>query len=339
LRAASATAGLERLSSRLDELKAWLGPDLAVVGAELDALSRPRTGDLAERAAAHLIGQRGKRIRPICVLLGAEVAGAPGDSRAVDLAVACELVHAATLLHDDVIDEGEERRGVPAARVVFGNSASILAGDYLLIEALERVQRVGSGTLLTELFATIAQMVAAEAWQLERRGTLDPSRELYLRIVDGKTASLFRWALCAGASLGCLSQEQHAALAAAGIALGRAFQLIDDALDLDADPSELDKDLFADLQQGKLSWPLLVAAECDTEVRAALTVLARGERVTSAELARVVDRVRRAGGVSAARRFAEAEAQAAKRALSSLPAGQARDALVGVIEATVSRRS
>src|SRR5205809_618360 len=211
LRSASAQAGLEHLAGRLDELREWLGADLAAIEVGLGELCG-RDRDLAERAAAHLLGRRGKRIRPVCVLLGGLLAGADvpslggsgaaPDVRARDLAVACELVHAATLLHDDVIDEGDERRGAPAARVVFGNSASVLAGDYLLIEALERVQAAGSAESLAELLATIAQMVAAEALQLERRGTLDPSRELYLRIVDGKTASLFRWALCAGARLG-----------------------------------------------------------------------------------------------------------------------------------------
>src|SRR5690606_29233929 len=180
-----------------------LEDDLTRLDRELEELSAAATcaPDLAKQAAVHLIGRPGKRIRPVCVLLGARLAGLPA---AVDLgaaAVACELVHAATLLHDDVIDEGTERRGAPAARTVYGNSASILAGDYLLVEALERVSRAGADStpparrmeLMQSLLHTIAQMVAAEALQLEQRGRFRPALDSYLRVIEGKTASLFRW--------------------------------------------------------------------------------------------------------------------------------------------------
>jgi octaprenyl-diphosphate synthase len=337
LRSASAQAGLEHLAGRLDELREWLAADLAAVELGLGELGG-RDRDVAERAAAHLLGRRGKRIRPVCVLLGALLSHVDGDARARDLAIACELVHAATLLHDDVIDDGAERRGAPAARVVFGNSASVLAGDYLLIEALERVQKTGCTESLTDLLATIAQMVAAEALQLERRGTLDPSRELYLRIVDGKTASLFRWALCAGARLGHLEAAQANALAAAGMALGRAFQLIDDALDFDGDAAAVQKDMLADLVQGKVTWPLIVAAERDASILTALRELTSGEAPKADDLAAIVERVRAAGGVEAARALARREADAAARALAELPDGRAKAALAAVIEAAVDRQ-
>lgn len=339
LRNATQKAGLDRLSSRLDELREWLAVDLSAIEREIDGLAERRAGDLAERSAAHLLGHRGKRIRPICALLGARFAGAGADTRVRDLAVASELVHAATLLHDDVIDDADERRGAPAARVVFGNSASILGGDFLLIEALQRVQRAGEPTLLAELLATIAQMVAAEALQLERRGTLDASREIYLTIVDGKTASLFRWALVAGGRLGTLTDGQLEALATAGMALGRAFQLIDDALDLEGDAATVGKDLFADLEQGKLTWPTLVAAERDPSILASLRALASEHKPGAAELRGLLDRIRATGALEATRDFADEQARTAREALTMLPAGLARDTFDAVITAAVRRRA
>ncbi len=337
LRAATENSGLVALSSRLDELREWLQGDLAAIEGELDELCRGRQGDLAERAAAHLLGQRGKRIRPICALLGARFAGVSDDWRAREFAVASELVHAATLLHDDVLDEASERRGAPAARIIFGNSASILAGDYLLIEALGRVQRTDRGAVLTDLLATISQMVAAEALQLERRGTLDLSRAVYLEIVDGKTASLFRWALSAGARLGQLSEPQHAALATAGMALGRAFQLIDDALDLEGDPARVGKDLFADLAQGKLTWPTLVAIERDAGLLDELKALASDSNPTGAAWQGLLQRIRATGGIEAARQFALEQAREAEQALLLLPEGPARTTFQAVLSAAVNR--
>lgn len=339
LRSATHRAGFDGLTSRLDELKEWLSTDLVAIEGELAALSSVTEGDLAERAAAHLLGQRGKRIRPICALLGARFGGADDDERIRAIAVASELVHAATLLHDDVIDDGDERRGAPAARVIFGNSASILAGDYLLIEALQRVQRIHEPEILSELLATIAEMVEAEALQLERRGTLDASRDAYLKIVDGKTASLFRWALSAGARLGTLTPAQLGELENAGMSLGRAFQLIDDALDLEGESGAVGKDLFADLEQGKLTWPTLVAAERDPSLLAALVELGRSGKPSPSDVLRLKERIRASGGVEAARQFALTQAEEARRSLEKLPDGLARRAFEAVITAAVNRRA
>ena len=142
----------------------------------------------------------------------------------------------------------------------YGNSASVLAGDHLLLYALKLVEGVGYRRLLT-VMDTIADMVTAEAIQLEQRGRFESNRGTYLQVIQGKTAGLFRFALAAGATLGGLPPEQVAALGQVGNALGLAFQLMDDVLDVEGSHDELGKDLLVDLREGKLTWPFILAAE------------------------------------------------------------------------------
>jgi octaprenyl-diphosphate synthase len=263
-----------------------------------------------------------------------------------DLAIAAELVHAATLLHDDVIDEATERRGDSAARVVFGNSASILAGDYLLIEALDRVRRasehVPAGTeLLGSLLNTIAAMVSAEAEQLERRGRLEPNREVYLRIIDGKTATLFRWALGAGALAAGLNHEQVAAVRDAGTALGLAFQLVDDVLDLEGNTEELGKDLFADITQGKLTWPIIIACERNPQLTIQLAELyahSQAGTLNDADTRQFVSELQATGAIEATRLFAREQQAIAAHHLATLPDSDSRRALGFIVQAAVERR-
>ena len=186
------------LTSRLAELRLWIAADLVDVDAALASLE---PGDTPMHGAArHLLDLGGKRLRPLCVALAAR-AGSGFDRAARDLAVAAELVHSATLLHDDVVDLGDRRRGAPTARVIYGNIASIYAGDWLLVEALRRIRSTGHLDLLDRALDTLDQLLGAEALQLALRGTV-PARSSYFEVVEGKTASLFRWAMAAGARAG-----------------------------------------------------------------------------------------------------------------------------------------
>ncbi len=356
----SRRVGLAPLAVRLEELRRWLQDDLVELETAIQATTdlshaattREEVGDLALRAARYLLARPGKRIRPLCVLLGARLGGreltrptapgAPLDRGVRDLAIACELVHNATLLHDDVIDEGTERRGAPTARMVFGNSASVLAGDHLLVHALKLVESVGHRRLLSSLLETIHEMVSAEAIQLEQRGRLNPSREVYLSVVQGKTAGLFRWGLVAGGTAGGLDGDTLATLGQAGNALGVAFQLMDDVLDLTGDTATTGKDVLADLREGKLTWPFILASEADPgflpALEAALSAMAdKGD--TADGVRAILERVRATGAVEATRRFAEAQAQLARDALARLPESMARGALEAVIDSAVSRRA
>lgn len=341
LRAVSERTGLDPLASRLAQLQSWLGDDLAELEA---AIVRLHTAvaegedNLARRAARHLLARPGKRIRPVCVLLSARLADQAPAAVVRDVAVACELVHAATLLHDDVIDEGVERRGAQSARMVYGNSASILAGDYLLIEALRLVEHSHRAELLTSLLTVISDMVAAEAVQLERRGRFEPRRDVYLHVIRGKTASLFRWALEAGALLGGASRMEAAALGRAGTALGIAFQLVDDALDLEGDSDITGKSALADLREGKLTWPLIVAVEREPALLNDLRRLAVADDEASAQaICGVVERARRLGALDATRDFALEQAEAARRELEAVRPSPARRAIELVIDGAVHR--
>ncbi len=327
----SARRGLDPLAARLTDLRSWLAADLA----EVDRALAPGAGGgpLAKRAADHLLSSPGKRIRPLCVILAARLGERRADRTVRDLATACELVHAATLLHDDVIDEGMERRGAPAARVVYGNSASILAGDHLLVEALRRVQSTGLDDLLGGLLGVIAQMVEAEAMQLEARGRFEPSREAYQAVVEGKTAALFRWGLGAGGVAAGLPAEAVEALGVVGLEFGVAFQLIDDALDLQGDPSETGKSALTDLREGKLTWPLILACEAD----AALLQDLRGVAEGHGDLPGLAARIVATGAVERTRQEAARRATAAKTALADVPDSAARRAIEAVVEAAAQR--
>lgn len=339
LAAVTARAGLDPLAARLVEIRRWLQGDLDGLEAALGATASG-AGDLAQRAAAHLLGRPGKRIRPVCVFLAARAAGggAPGEVLR-ELAVACELVHAATLLHDDVIDQGQERRGAQTARVLYGNPASVLGGDHLLVDALRRVRLTGQDRLLGRLFEVIGEMIAAEAVQLERRGRFEPDRAVYDRVVHGKTAVLFGWAMEAGAEAAGADPAVGQALARAGTALGLAFQLVDDALDLEGEAAVTGKDSLLDLKEGKLTWPLIVACEQDpglvAELRAvALRPESLDDTVQATELRR---RILATGCVVRTRARARGLARDADAALDALAPSEAREALKAVIETAVMR--
>lgn len=344
----SRRSGLDPLADRLAAIRTWLSDDLVELerairlgsmSEELGATDPAAWSDMSVQASRYLLERPGKRIRPLCVMLAARLGGRSLDRQVKDLAVACELVHTATLLHDDVIDVGTERRGAPSARVVFGNAASVLAGDHLLLHSLKLVAQVGYRRLLDQLLDTIADMVTAEAMQLDMRGRFDPNREKYLEIVQGKTAGLFRWALIAGGTASGLASDHIAALGNVGNALGLAFQLMDDVLDLSGDPNLCGKDLLVDLREGKLTWPFIVAAERDERVLGAVAEFvqqhdAGGE---APDVRPVFELLLATGALDATREFALAQGEAAKEALAMLPDGPATRALDVVVDAAIQR--
>lgn len=328
--------GLPSLAETLSLLGAYVGSDLAGVESELAEI--PRFDDLVGQAGSHLLALGGKRIRPLCVALAGRVGNA--DPEVIrKLACAAELVHSATLLHDDVVDMGDLRRGEPTSRVIYGNAASVFAGDWLLIEGLRRVRSTGLGEVLGRLLDILDEIIAAESVQLERRGKLELDRQAYFRVIEGKTAALFRWAMYAGGRAGGLDEGACAAVEAYGNAVGIAFQIVDDALDFAGDAEETGKALFTDLREGKMTFPLIVGVERDPGLAELLRQgMAEGE--LSPEHGRaLLGSLRESGAIDAA--FAEARQHAARgvEALSALPDSEARGVLAEVARVAADRRA
>ena len=322
------------LAARLSEVQRQFQPEMGTLERELlDLESAAASGNLAQRAAAHLLRAPGKRIRPLCVFLAASY-GVPRREDVAALGRAVELTHAATLLHDDVIDDAALRRHSPTARVVFGNSASVLGGDHLLVEALRTVRTTGSAVILDGLLAAIDSMIDAEAVQLERRGTFTVSRETYDRVVRGKTAALFRWSLASGAAIAGCSQAEVEVLGALGEDLGFAFQLVDDVLDLSAVSDESGKVPLSDVREGKLTWPLLCA--CEAQPSLIMTIRAAAAE-PDPDFSSILSAVRATGALEATEARAWRFAQRATRALDSLPPGVTTEALRAVVHAAVRR--
>ncbi len=315
--------------------------DMLAIDEELARVDAPSPAP-AESSVRHLLAQRGKRLRPMCVALAARTGPLGFTAAARNLAVAAELVHAATLLHDDVVDLGSLRRGVPTARVIYGNAASIFGGDWLLVEAMRRIQEADVPGALQEALGVLRVMVEAESLQLAARGsdnaTLEHNRARYLHIAEGKTASLFAWALSTGARSGGATDAAARALGTFGRQLGLAFQIVDDVLDLD-DTAAIGKNALADIREGKMTFPIVLALEHDPRIATWLAEAERATQVDDALLQRIAEAVRATGAVAASRECAHELTDSALAALDQVPSCNARDALARAAADLVGRRA
>jgi len=317
---------LPQLESTPDEplvrAHALLGDALEKVEQVLDE-SVHSTVEMIPEVSAHLIGSGGKRIRPTLLLLMSRVAGAqPADG--VELAVATELFHNASLLHDDVVDRGHLRRGVPAAPRVYGNSASVLVGDFMMARAFGMVVRHGDLDLLRELSLVISAMAEGEVLQLIRSGRVTLSIPGYEEVISGKTAGLFSWCCRAGASLGVEDSDSLAAAAGVGRAFGMAFQITDDVMDYTAPPEQSGKDLANDLMQGKATLPLLLACEQNSELMKTIEELSSREPLES-ECLKVVEKVRSTDAIQRALSHARAFSDQALEHLETFGSSEAAE--------------
>jgi octaprenyl-diphosphate synthase len=332
--AAAADRAGPRAAERMAEVHALLSEDMTAVDLELARLTREGVSPATD-SAAHLLEAGGKRIRPLTVLLSSACFG-PVPAAARDLAVVAELVHLATLLHDDVVDDGMERRGRPTPRRLWGNAVSVLAGDLLLTHALERTAACAPPPVLADLFATLRRLVDGEVIQLRGRTQLDVREEVYFRVVRDKTASLFAWAARAGAAtVPDARPEAIAALGEFGTRVGIAFQLVDDVLDYQGDPSATGKTLLGDLTEGKITLPLVRTLAARPELRADVQRVREGDTGAADRLA---EAVRASGACDAVRAMAREETSRALEGLERVPAGAARE-LLGAIARELAARA
>ncbi|MDX2259494.1 MAG: polyprenyl synthetase family protein [Hyphomicrobiaceae bacterium] len=214
--------------------------------------------EMIPELAHHLIDSGGKRLRPMLTLAAARLVGYGGDGH-VRVAAAVEFMHTATLLHDDVVDESDTRRGRKTARMIWGNQASVLVGDFLLGQAFRMLVDVGSIAVLRILSNAAAVIAEGEVMQLAAAKNLSTTEDDYLAIINAKTAALFLGAAEAGAAIAERPADELAALRSYGRNLGIAFQLIDDALDYSGDSSRLGKSVGDDFREGKVTLPVILA--------------------------------------------------------------------------------
>jgi octaprenyl-diphosphate synthase len=320
----------------LDQLYALIGPDMRAVD---DVIQARLHSDvvLVRQVAQYLVKSGGKRMRPAVLLLCANAAGYSGGRHHHELAAVVEFIHTATLLHDDVVDASDLRRGQQTANAAFGNAASVLVGDFLYSRAFQMMVSVGSMRVMEILSEATNVIAEGEVLQLMNCHDADVDLERYLQVIRYKTAKLFEASARLGGVLGQVPRELEQGLADYGRHLGTAFQLIDDVLDYSGDESETGKRLGDDLAEGKPTLPLIYLMQQGTAEQAALVrhAIEQGGRESLSE---VVTAVKASKALDYTRQQAVEESQRANAALSELPASQYKEALLQLSLFAVDRR-
>jgi octaprenyl-diphosphate synthase len=290
---------------------------------------------LVRQVAEYIVNSGGKRLRPALVLLSAGAFGYRGAQHHA-LAAVVEFIHTATLLHDDVVDESELRRGRSTANALFGNAASVLVGDFLYSRAFQMMVDIKSMRVMRVLADATNIIAEGEVLQLMNCHDPDVDEQSYLQVIRYKTAKLFEAAMQLGAILGGAPAEIERAAASYGMHVGTAFQLIDDVLDYSGDHAATGKNVGDDLAEGKPTLPLIYAMRHGAPQQSALVrnAIAHGGRD---DLPAVVTAIRDTGALDYARTQARTEAQAASAALAAFPNSNYRDYLLQLADFAVNR--
>lgn len=290
---------------------------------------------LINQVGHYIVGNGGKRLRPMLLLLAAKALGEANQNHLV-LAAVIEFIHTATLLHDDVVDESELRRGKESANAVWGNAASVLVGDYLYSSAFEMMVRTNNMRVMEILSGTTTAIAEGEVLQLLNCNNPETTEAKYLEVISRKTAILFSAATRLSAVISGANQETEENLARYGQHLGIAFQLIDDALDYKATKEELGKNLGDDLAEGKPTLPLIYAIQHGTEAEAEIIINAikSGNRDVFNEVYAVVQKTQ---AIAYTEQRADEEAQKAIDALVKLPESRYKGALIALAKFSVQR--
>ncbi len=329
--------------SREDALSALIG----LVQADLEACNEVIVGRmdspvaLIPQLAAHIVAAGGKRLRPLLTLASARLCGYPGPAggaRHIDLAACVEFIHTATLLHDDVVDESQLRRGLASANAIFGNKASVLVGDFLFARSFQLMVDDGSLRVLAILSKAAATIAEGEVLQLVTQNDLSTTEDRYLEVIQGKTAALFAAACQIGAVVADRPEREEDALSEYGMKLGIAFQLVDDALDYVADEATLGKTIGDDFREGKITLPVLTAFLAgDDREKAFWQRTIESLEQTESDLDHAMRLIAEHGAIKVTLDRAHRFVQQAKDALLVFPDGPIRRALTGVADYTVQR--
>jgi octaprenyl-diphosphate synthase len=319
----------------VERLAALLAEDLSAVDALIHHHMTSPVG-VIPNLAAHLIDAGGKRIRPLITLAAARLLGGGGDGPR-KLAAAVEFIHSATLLHDDVVDESDMRRGKTSAHRVWGNSSSVLVGDFLFARSFNLMVETGDIQVLDILARAASVIAEGEVMQLAAANDADTTRERYMAIIAAKTAALFAAAARAGAVAAGRPGAEANALETYGRELGLAFQLVDDALDYGGLSAAMGKNTGDDFREGKVTLPVVFARDAgDESERAFWRRVMSGERGDD-DFHRAVSLLRRHDAITLTLNAARTHANAAAAALAALPLNAYRDALSELADFVVER--
>lgn len=333
----SATCSLSStISLKTLTLQTLVADDLAACN-RLILESLQSSVPLVTQLAEHLIKAGGKRLRPLICLSAAQLCGYEGMHH-LNLAASVEFIHAATLLHDDVIDTSLTRRGQETANALWGNQASVLVGDFLFAQAFQLMVQTQSVRVLEVLSQTARTLAEGEVWQLSSAYSLDLEKDDYFKIIEAKTSSLFAAAAQVGAILSQSSPAVEMALHTYGHALGMIFQIIDDILDYSGTNEQTGKNIGDDFFEGKVTLPLLLAyQQASSEDRLFLEQCWQTEERTNAQLSRVQSILRQTASIETCYKIAQDYGQEAVQALDIFPDSALKAGLIDTIDFCLDR--
>jgi octaprenyl-diphosphate synthase len=330
--------GFSKLGQSLTarEILALVQDDLRQVEREIDLELIASVG-VVNTIGKYLNASGGKRLRPMLLLLSTKLVGKTTPS-AIRLAGVVELIHVATLVHDDIIDVAETRRGKPSANVVWGNHTCVLAGDWLYMQAFQIALRERNFHILDILIGLTQMMVEGELLQLERIGKIDLSEADYMELVDRKTASLFSACSRLGAIVGGANEEVENKMGDFAWNLGMAFQLVDDILDFTAREKILGKPVGNDLREGKVTLPVIYALESgEARGRELVETVLREQKFESVASRDVLEFIHRHNGIKRALERAQSFADRARSIIQTFPESPCQRALLAVTDLVTDR--
>jgi len=294
---------------------------------------------LVSKIGQHLLGSGGKRFRPMILILSAKLCGYEGD-RHIPLASIIEFIHTASLLHDDVVDEAELRRGNASANSLWGSEASVLVGDFLFSKSFSLMVRDGDIRILQVISEASTRLAEGEIQELTKTSDLSLAEEGYISIITRKTAALISAACRIGAILGGVSPEKETSMGDFGLNLGIAFQLMDDTLDYISDEKEFGKTIGIDLKDGKVTLPLIhTLRKCSFQERSRLEEVFFSESITHEQFALVTEMIGRYGGADYTVERAKGFVEQAKGCLASFDPSDTKTAILALADYVIERRS
>ena len=323
-------------TASIEPLLKLVAGDMALVNEAILVRAKSQV-DMIPELAHHLIKSGGKRLRPMLTIACAQMFGYKGKQH-IKLATSVEFMHTATLLHDDVVDESDLRRGKKTARLIWGNQASVLVGDYLLGQAFKMMVETESLLALGILSDASAIIAEGEVLQMAASNNTGTSEDAYMKVIDAKTAALFSAAAEVGGVIANRSDEERSALASYGRNLGIAFQLVDDALDYSGSQAEIGKTVGDDFREGKITLPVVLAYRRGTDKEQIFwkRTLEKGDQ-TDSDMQKALELMEKHGAITDTKERARHYGTIAHDALDIFPTSDHKSALLEVIDFCVAR--